>query len=46
MKEVVAEFEKRLNIEIRWQEKLEIVEERDFRKIELLGKYTVKILYE
>jgi len=41
----VAEFEKRLSIEVRQQEKLDIMEERDFRRRELLGKYTVKILY-
>ena len=42
VKEIVAEFEKRINIEVRRQE---IAEERDFRRRELLGKYMVKILY-
>jgi len=45
MKEVVAEFERRINVEVRQQEMLEMVEERDFRRRELSGKYTVKMLY-
>jgi len=45
-KEVVTEFEERLNVEVRQQEKLEMVEERNFRREELLEKYTVKMLYE
>ena len=39
------EFKRRINTEVRWQEKLEAVEERGFRKEELLGKYTAKMLY-
>jgi len=46
MKKVVVEFEERLNIEVRWQEKLDLVKERDFRREELLEKYMVKILYK
>ena len=46
MKEVVVEFERRINVEVRQQEMLEMVEERDFRRRELSGKYTVKMLYE
>ena len=34
-----------MNAEIRRQEKIDMVEERDFRKGELLGKFTVKMLY-
>jgi len=34
-----------LNTEVRRQEKLDIVEERYFRREVLLGKYTVKMLY-
>ena len=45
-KEVVVEFEERLSIEVRRQEKLDIVEERNFRKGKLLEKYIVKMLYE
>jgi len=42
VKEVVAEFEKRMNTEVKRQEKLE---EKNFRRGELLGKYITKILY-
>jgi len=44
-REVVGEFEKRMNAEIRRQEKLDRMEEKDFRRRELLGKYIAKILY-
>jgi len=44
-KKVVAEFERRMNAEVKQQERLDRVEERDFRRGELLGKYTVKMLY-
>jgi len=44
-KKVVAEFEGRLNAEIRRQEKLDRTEERNFRR-ELLGRYIAKVLYE
>ena len=44
-KEVVVEFEGRMNAEIREQEKLNLAEEKDFRREELLGKYIVKMLY-
>ena len=43
---MVVEFEERLSAEVRRQEKLELVEEQDFRRGELLEKYIVKILYE
>jgi len=35
----------RMNMEVRRQEKLDIVEEKDFRRRKLPGKYTVKMLY-
>jgi len=44
-KELVAEFERRINTEVRRQEKLDIAEEKDFRRGELLGKYMARILY-
>ena len=44
-KEVVAEFEERVNAEVRKQEKLNMTEKRDFRRGELLEKYTTKMLY-
>ena len=43
MKEVVAEFEEKMSAEVRKQEKL--LEEQDFKKKELLGKYMAKIWY-
>jgi len=45
-KKIVIEFEKKLSIEVRKQKKLDIVERKNFRKKELLGKYTIKILYK
>jgi len=45
MKEVVAEFKGRLNVEVQKQEKLDRIEERDFRRGKLSGKYMAKILY-
>ena len=44
-KEVVVEFERRISIEVRRQEKLDIIEEKDFKREELLEKYIVKMLY-
>ena len=38
MKEVVAEFEEKLSTKVRKQEKLDIVEEEDFRREKLLKK--------
>ena len=46
VKEVVAEFKERLNTEVRRQEKLNIVEERNFKRGELLEKYIAKMLYK
>jgi len=34
-----------MSAEVRRQEKLDMMEEKDFRRGELLGKYTAKILY-
>jgi len=44
-KEVVVEFEERRNTEVRRQKKLDVVEEKNFTREELLGKYMAKILY-
>jgi len=44
-KEIVVKFEGRINAEVRRQEKLDIIEERDFRREELLEKYMTKMLY-
>ena len=40
-----VEFEGRMSAEVRRQEKLDRIEERDFRREKLPGKYTVRILY-
>ena len=45
VKKVVVEFEGRIGAEVRKQEKLDIVEEQDFRNGKLLGKYAAKMLY-
>jgi len=43
--EALEKFEERMNAEVRRQEKIDIAEERDFRKEELLGKFTARMLY-
>ena len=45
-KKLVKEFERRMEVKIRKQEMLDRVEEGDFRREELLGKYTAKKLYK
>jgi len=45
-REALEEFEERMNAEVRRQEKLDMAEEKDFRRGELPGKFTVKMLYE
>ncbi len=42
---MLEEFEGRMNTEVRRQEKLDIVEEKDFKRGELPGKFMVKMLY-
>ena len=44
-REALEEFEGRMNAEIRRQEKLDIVEEKDIRRGKLPEKYIAKILY-
>jgi len=44
-REALEEFEGRMNREVRRQEKLDMAEEKDFRRRELPGKYTAKMLY-
>ena len=43
--EALEKFKEKMNVEIRKQEKIDIAEERNFRRGKLLGKFTVKILY-
>jgi len=44
-REALEEFKKRMNAEVKRQEKLNIAEEKDFRRGELSGNFTVKMLY-
>jgi len=44
-KKAMAYFKERIG-EVRRQEKLDLVEEQDFRKRELLEKYIAKMLYK
>ena len=44
-KEALKEFEERMSAEVRRQEKIDMAEERDFRRGELPGRYTAKLLY-
>jgi len=43
--EALKEFKRRMIMEIRRQEKLDMAKERDFRREELPGKFTVRMLY-
>ena len=43
--EAIKEFEGRMNTEIRRQGKIDMAEERDFRRRELPGKFMVRMLY-
>jgi len=45
-KEVVKEFEGRMSTEVRRQEKVDRMEEKNFRRVVLLEKYMAKMLYE
>ena len=44
-REIVEEFKGRMSAEVRKQEKLDMIEEKDFRRRELLKKYMIKMLY-
>ena len=44
-RKVVEEFERRMSAEVRQQEKLDRIKEKNFGRRELLGKYMVKMLY-
>jgi len=45
VKVILEDFKERMKAEIRRQEKLDRAEERDFRRGELPGKFTAKMLY-
>jgi len=44
-KEAIADFEERMEAKVRKQEKLDLIEEQDFKREKLLKKYIVKMLY-
>jgi len=44
-KAVLEDFEERMKAEIRRQEKLDRAEKQNFRREELLGKFTARMLY-
>ena len=41
----MEEFERRMNMEVRRQEKIDMAEERDFRRGDLPGRFIAKMLY-
>ena len=43
--EALEEFEERMSMEVRRQERIDIAKERDFRREKLLGKFTARMLY-
>ena len=45
LENTITKFERRMSAEIRRQEKLDLAEERDFRREKLPKRYTAKILY-
>ena len=45
VEEALEEFEGRMSAEIRKQERIDMVEERDFRRGELPEKFTARMLY-
>jgi len=42
---VVEEFERRMSAKVRKQEKLDMIEKKNFSRRELLEKYMAKMLY-
>ena len=45
VEEALEEFEGRMSAEVRRQERIDMTEERDFRREELLGKFIARMLY-
>jgi len=43
--EALEEFKGRMSVEVRRQERIDMTEERDFRRGELPEKFTAKMLY-
>ena len=46
IEEAMKEFEGRMSAEVRRQEKINMIEKRDFKRGGLPEKFTVKMLYE
>ena len=44
-REALEEFKRRMEVEVRRQEKRDMVKERDFRREKLPGKFIAKMLY-
>ena len=44
-REALEEFGKRMDAEVRKQERIDMAEEKDFRRGELPGKYMAKLIY-
>ena len=44
-RKALEEFEGRMNVEVRRQERIDMAKKRDFRRGELLEKFTVRMLY-
>jgi len=44
-RKAIEEFERRMNAKVRRQEKLDMMEEKDFKREVLPGRYIAKILY-
>ena len=45
-KELVDDFEERMGAEVRWQVGEREAEEKEYKRMELPGKYMAKLLYE
>ena len=45
IEKVVVKFEERINTEVRRQKKLNMIEEINFKRGKLLGKFIAKMLY-
>ena len=45
IREVLEKFDGKMNTEVKRQEKLDMVEEKDFKKRELPRKFMAKMLY-
>ena len=45
VREALEEFKGRINTEVRRQEKIDMAEKKDFRREELPGKFTARMLY-